>query len=144
IYFVIYLAGALSWTVHGERYLLPVLPVLIWLLISGVPRFRPYVLTTVVALGVAGCIWTIYLVRSGSHSPEEVGFMQAVQWLGSNAPKTELVMSRYPTWVGTVTGNRGIRWEEVDDPAAHHRELIDTNITWVIVDHNKVFRDAGS
>jgi hypothetical protein len=144
IYFVIYLVGALSWTVHGDRYLLPILPVLLWLLLAGSGKLKPYTIAILLAVGVTGCVWTAYLARTGYRSPEEAGFIAAANWIRQNAAGTDRVMSRYPTWIGTYTGNRGIRWEEVADSKVHLKTIVDSRIDWVIVDRNKVFRESAA
>jgi hypothetical protein len=53
-------------------------------------------------------------------------------------------LSRYPTWVAAVTGNRGARWEETDDINVQLRTILNDDIRWVILDHNKVFRETGT
>jgi hypothetical protein len=143
VYVLIYAIGALSWTVHGERYLLPILPILIWCLFSGAGRWRSALMYALIVIGIAGCLINVYSIRSGIRKPEEAGYIQAVQWLKGNAGPTDRVMSRYPTWVAAANGNRGIRWDETNDPEIQQRSLTTNGIQWVIVDHNKVLRETA-
>jgi len=96
-----------------------------------------------IVVGIAGGLINIYDVRSGIRKPEEAGLIQAVQWLKGNAGPTDRVMSRYPTWVAAATGNRGVRWDETNDPEIQQRSLSTYGIEWVIVDHNKVLRESA-
>src|SRR5207244_13532893 len=54
IYVVVYAIGALSWTVHGERYLLPILPILLWGLLKGTGRWRTTTAVALILLGLGG------------------------------------------------------------------------------------------
>ncbi len=144
LYFVIYTVGALSWTVHGERYLLPVLPLLIWALLRGAGRWRPVLQALILAVGIAGCLGTIYRIRSGIRPAEETGFREAVQWVKTHVSPADRVTSRYPTWVAAVAGNRGFRWTETTDTEVLRHELIEYQMRWLIVDLNKTVRETGA
>src|SRR5205814_978757 len=119
-----------------------VLPLLIWSFLRGASRLRVPAMYLLVIAGITGGLVNIYRVREGMRRPEEAGFVQAVEWLKENASPADRVLSRYPTWVAAVTGNRGERWNETNEAAIHHQLLLNDDIKWVIVDHNKVLREA--
>ena len=140
IYLVIYLVGALSWTAHGERYLLPVLPILLLALFRGAAPFSREVMAVLIAIGVAGCFVGIYQARTGARAPEEAGFTDAGNWLKRNSSSADRVMSRYPTWIAADNGQRGERFDESFDSEVHHRVFVNDHIRWLVVDYNKMGR----
>ncbi len=144
IYLFVYLAICLSWTVHGERYLLPVVPLLAWLLLRGCGRFRRAAMVLLVVAGLVGCTINIVRVRLHIRPPEEAGFVDAVTWLRAHSNTSERVMSRYPTWVAAASNQRGVRWEATFDPEVHLHSLLGKRIRWLIVDHIRIGRTSGA
>jgi len=144
IYFLTYLAICTSWTTHGDRYLLPVVPVLVWLLLKGAGRYRSQVAAVLMIVGFLGCSYGAVRVRAHMRTQEELGFLEAASWLREHAAAGDLVMSRHPAWIACVNGQRGIRWEDSFDADVQRRALVRNKIRWVVIDHNKVLRYTGS
>lgn len=142
-YLVLYAAISCAWTVHGDRYPLPVMPVLIWAFLRGAGRLRPYASGMIMAVGLAGCVFTIYKVRTGQEPVEARAYRESVQWLKANASPSETVSSRYPGFVTASTGQRGTRFEETHDPEIQRKALRDQGIRWLIVDHQKLTRESA-
>jgi hypothetical protein len=140
IYLIVYLIGALSWTAHGERYLLPVLPILLLAIFRGAAPFSREVMAVLIAIGIGGCFFGIYQARTGARPAEEAGFIDAGNWLKRNSSSTDRVMSRYPTWIAADNGQRGERFDESFDPEVHHRVFVNDHIRWLVVDYNKMGR----
>jgi hypothetical protein len=138
IYLIVYLIGALSWTVHGERYLLPVLPILLLALFRGAAPMSREVMAVLIAIGIGGCFAGIYQAQTGARTSEEAGFIEAGNWLKRNSPGSDRVMSRYPTWIAADNGQRGERFDESFDPEVHHQVLLKDHIRWLVVDYNKM------
>jgi len=144
VYLAVYMAICLSWTTHGDRFLLPIMPVLIYLLIKGFGRHGKELILMLVVANLFGCTIRIIHAWENSRPSEEAGFLEAAAWLQKNADPSQRVMSRFPTWIAAVNGQRGLRWESSPDPDLHRQALLQNRIRWIILDHNRLFRDTAA
>lgn len=106
-YLFVYIGILLVWPYHDARFLLPILPLLVFYLIDGLDnfptmseRFRIRFQTTIVGalliLGVGSSCHLIYQNRTDYYSPEMSHFKEACLWLKSNSQPDALIISRKP------------------------------------------------
>lgn len=106
--------------VYADRYLYPLLPSFIGyclLVVRESARRR-----AAIAWGgilVIGCAVAI----EAPLPPEEIAYMQAVEWIHEHTPPDATIFARKPTAVWFYTGRRALSYPGVPDPAQWPRDI---------------------
>jgi len=148
MYVFVYFVFILMWTHHGARYLVPILPFLVYYFLAGARWFIRsrkilYILfMALIGLNIAGNIQESKEERRVYRTPAERSFVEAVDWLKANAPADSIVMSRRPAWVNSYTaGIRGLKFLRNNDKASQYRHIMKYRTDYCIVDNNVIYRD---
>lgn len=148
LYALVYLCFYLSWTHHGARYLVPILPFLSYYLFFGIKTLirresvSRAVVYLIVAFNIAGCVKEIVRERNSPYLPEERSFISAVDWLKRNAPSKSIILSRRNNFVYIYTqGLRGLKLLRDKDATKQYGYIMDNKVDYVVIDQNKIYRD---
>jgi len=152
IYVIVYVfLFYLSWTHHGARYLVPVLPFLVLYFISGLKAFIRQKKLFYCAIALLTALYFIGNIKEAideqkhPYSPAEQSFISAVDWIKANAPKDSLILSRQPDWIYIYTdGYRGSKFLRTADIERQYIYVRDNKIDYIIIDHNKIYRDKAT
>lgn len=138
----------LSWTHHGARYLLPLMPFLLYYLIVAIKdaaknrKLFYTVIFLVILLGCAGNIKEIIKQRNDPFTPAEKSFVAGVDWMKANVPKESIIVSRRPNWVYVYSnGYRGLKFITTKDTKRQFDHIISRRVDYIIIDRNKIYRD---
>jgi len=138
----------LSWTHHGARYLLPLLPFLLYYLILAIKeavksrKLFYAVMLSAILLGCAGNIKEIIRQRKAPFTPAEESFVAAVDWMKANVPRESIVISRRPNWVYVYSkGYRGLKFITIKDTKRQLEHVMSNKVDYIIIDRNKIYRD---
>lgn len=148
VYSLVYLCFYFSWTHHGARYLVPLLPFLLYYLFFGIKSlvkresiFKGVVYLTIF-LNIAGCIKEIIRERSSPYLPQERSFISAVDWLKNNVPAESVILSRRNNFVYMYThGLRGLKLLITADTRRQYNYIMDNKVDYIVIDQNKISRD---
>lgn len=146
-FFVIYL----SWTAHGARFLLPLLPFLAWYLLKGIQAFCHgkrvfyFLVIALLLINCAGSIKELLHEMRSPYTPEEESFMEAARWIKGNVRVGDIVVSRKPAWLSVYDrGRPGVKYLVTLDTEKQLSYLRENRAAYFVVDHIKIFtRDAG-
>jgi hypothetical protein len=148
IYVVIYTMIYLSWTTHGARYLLPLLPFLYYYMLFSLEiifkqeKLFSLVITVLILINACGSMAGVLGQRTDPLSPSERTFVSAADWIKKNAPKGSLILSRRPNWIYVYTGGyRGLGLLRTVDVRAQYEFISKNDINYIVIDQNKIFRD---
>ena len=119
-YLIVYLGILAVWPYHDARFLLPVLPLLLYYIVEGLQhlpkqteRFRTRTLSWVVALlfilGISSSLHLIHFNRTAYYQPEIANFKEACDWVKKNTAQDALVISRKPR-LSAIWSNRKAWW----------------------------------
>ncbi|HCD39018.1 MAG TPA: hypothetical protein DEQ77_09955 [Candidatus Omnitrophica bacterium] len=148
VYSVVYFCVYLTWTHHGARYLVPLLPFLLYYLFLGAHSllkrefFIKGVICAIIFLNIAGSIHEIIRERNNPYQPAEISFIQAVDWIKKNVSSENIILSRRSNWIYVYTqGLRGVKLLRTTDTRAHYAYIMDTKVDYIVIDQNKIYRD---
>ncbi|MCM8832034.1 MAG: hypothetical protein NC918_07575 [Candidatus Omnitrophica bacterium] len=98
-YIVFFLIICFLWPLYGARFILPIFCFLILFLFKGIEDFKFYKFkTTLFWLLLFLYLFTNLPIAKGSfYSKEELSFLDACFWIGSNTKKESIILSRKPT-----------------------------------------------
>lgn len=116
-YLIVYLGILAVWPYHDSRFLLPILPFLLFYMFEGLQhapvinntlRHRLYTSTLIVllAMGSVSSLHLIYFNRTDYYQPEIAHLKEACDWIASNTPKEALVISRKPRLSAIWSGRK--------------------------------------
>lgn len=148
VYSLVYFCFYLSWTHHGARYLVPLLPFLLYYLFWGIKSVLKResllqgVIVLIIFLNIAGGIKEIIRERNNPYRQEERSFIQAVDWIKKNVSPKSIILSRRNNWVYAYTeGLRGVRLLRTSDTREHYTYIINNKVDYIVIDQNKIYRD---
>ncbi|MFA5118437.1 MAG: glycosyltransferase family 39 protein [Candidatus Omnitrophota bacterium] len=146
-FFVLYL----SWTHHGARYLVPILPFLLYYLLRGVQGIarggKPaaWAVAFLLMAGLSGNILESSRLQASFFTPAEKAFISSVDWIKEHGTPNSVVMSRRPNWLYIYTdGLRGIKFMLSTDTRAQYEYIKSNKVDYFIIDRNKIYRDSAS
>ena len=150
-YSLVYLCFYFSWTHHGARYLVPLLPFLLYYLFFGIKSlvrresFSKGAVYLIIFLNIAGGIKEIIRERNNPYLLEERSFISAVDWLKNNAPRKSVILSRRNNFVYMYTnGLRGLKLLVTTDTRRQYNYIMDNKVDYIVIDRNKIYRDDAS
>ncbi len=148
VYSLVYLCFYFSWTHHGSRYLIPLLPFLLYYLFFGIKSLVKResifkgVIYLIISINIAGGIKEIIRERNDPYLPEERSFISAVDWLKNNAPRKSVIVSRRNNFVYMYTnGLRGLKLLITTDTRRQYNYIMDNKVDYIVIDRNKIYRD---
>lgn len=148
VYSVAYFCFYLSWTHHGARYLVVLLPFLSYYLFIGIKGLAGggFVFKTAVSaiifLNVLGCIKEIARERNSPYSLPESTFVSAVDWLKENALSSSIILSRRNNWIYVYSGGlKGLKLLRTRNTRAQYAYVMDNKVDYIVIDQNKIYRD---
>lgn len=147
-YSLVYLCFYFSWTHHGARYLIPLLPFLLYYLFFGIKSlvkresiFKGAVYL-IISINIAGGIKEIIRERNNPYLSEERSFISAVDWLKNNVPAESVILSRRNNFVYMYThGLRGLKLLITADTRRQCNYIMDNKVDYIVIDRNKIYRD---
>lgn len=110
LYVVIYFLICLVWPAHGVRYLVPIIPFLVFYLLEGIESLtkRPEeniilkkgfvaILSLLILIQLFGAGYVIVQARTHYALPEEKSYWEACQWLkGNSSPQSIIMLPKAP------------------------------------------------
>ena len=125
LYTAFYMGMVLLWIWPDERFLLPVIPVVVLLGVRTVLRIRDRLAAMgkvahhAGRLAVWGCLAAWFVAHAGGvkrladyadddYPPNWQGYYQAGKWLEANSPEEAVVLCRKGFWMHVVSGRRTI------------------------------------
>lgn len=113
IYTVIYIVLISMFSVRGERYLVPLLPLFIYYLMTSVTAFgvKRALLASFLVLGLffinaAGDTHVIYNERYKPYSSQEVSYLSCSSWIKDNTSGKSIILCRKPQIIYFQTGRQ--------------------------------------
>ncbi len=143
VYAALFMSVVLLWPWPGDRFLIPIVPVLVFLEVWVVLQLREALVAKSGALVGKVLIWGCFLIyvvgqvggvkrladySEADYPPQWSRYYQAGLWLKSNAPEDSIVLCRKGYWMYIVSGRRciGFPFEEPAKVLAHmEREQAD-------------------
>lgn len=143
LYAAFFIGVVLLWPWPGDRFLVPIVPVLVYLGVwtalqlrdllveqgrAGVGRIAAPGLFLLFFLGQVGGVKRLADYAEADYPPQWSRYYQAGQWLKENAPEEAIVLCRKGYWMYIVSGRRcvGFPFEEPAKVLAHmEREKVD-------------------
>ncbi|MFA6216186.1 MAG: glycosyltransferase family 39 protein [Candidatus Omnitrophota bacterium] len=145
-FFVLYL----SWTHHGARYLVPIIPFLLYYFLRGIQgvmrgkKLTALVIAFLLVTNVSGNIVERLRLGASFLTPAEKAFVSSADWIKKHGTQNCLVMSRRPNWLYMYTdGLRGIKFMLTTDTRAQYEYITSSNVDYFIIDQNKIYRDSA-
>lgn len=144
-WYLIFYGGALATiNVYVARYLVPVIPFLLFGLLAGIgmagrrsPRIATGILCAVfaalVAVSVAGSAAEIRDARTGIELPGWQEFVSCNDWLKRAAPGADPALSRKPAYTTLMTGHQGVAYSFSEDPEEQLRHIRKNGIAYIII-----------
>lgn len=128
IYLPAYILFCLALNAYVARYLLPLLPLLLFLLfegiqgngkspIAGIQKPVSVVFLILFSASVIGSVQEIVKSRTNYMRPEEKSFADCNIWLKGHTPDSSSILSRKPAYTRLITGREAECWFFTDDPA---------------------------
>ena len=156
-YTVLFIGSVLLWYWNGDRFLIPILPVLLYFVVRGVQDLldlaasrgiRGSIPTVVVAVLViatlvhnAGGIQKLAAQARADYYPNWGNYYRAGLWLRENTPDTSVVACRKGYWMYVVSGRSCVLYA-FDEPDKVIEELEQDQVDFVIVEQLG-FRHTG-
>ena len=143
VYAALFMGVVLLWPWPGDRFLIPIVPVLVFLEVWVVLQLRDALVAKSGALVGKVLIWGCFLMyvvgqvggvkrladySEADYPPQWSRYYQAGLWLKTNAPEDSIVLCRKGYWMYIVSGRRciGFPFEEPAKVLAHmEREQAD-------------------
>ena len=145
IYAAFFVGVVLLWPWPGDRFLVPIVPVLVFLQVWVVLQLRDALVARGGGAGDAGkyLVWVLLLIYAlplpggakrladysqADYPPQWSRYYQAGQWLKANAPEDAVVLCRKGYWMYIISGRRcvGFPFAAPDEVLAHmERENVD-------------------
>ena len=148
VYSLVYFCFYLSWTHHGARYLVPLLPFLVYYLFFGIKSLIKRgslsmgVIYLIIFLNVSGNIKEIIRERNNPYQPAESSFISALDWLKNNVSQESVILSRRNNFVYMYTdGYRGLKLLRATDTRKQYDYIMDNKVDYIVIDQNKIYRD---
>lgn len=145
LYAALYLVFFSAFAYRGERYLLPVIPLVIYYFVYGLNELsrklrRPFFAVDMMVMAVCGVIFAaaaadiavVYTQRHAPYTPAERAYAACADWVGRNTPADTVVLCRKPRVFYLLSGRR-TQWylPGVDLPAkAREADLLVTDRIW--------------
>ncbi len=143
-FFIMYL----SWTHHGARYLVPIMPFLLYYFLRGIQgimrgeKLTAGVVIFLLIVNLSGNIKESFRHRDSFFTPAEKAFISSADWIKKHVSPSSIVMSRRPNWLYIYTdGLRGIKFMLTADTRAQYEYIKSSNVDYFIIDQNKIYRD---
>ena len=150
LYTAFFMGMVLLWFWPGERFLVPVLPVVILLGVWTVLQVRDRLAATgrpgrvAGRLAVWGCLAAWFIAHAGgvrgladyaddNYPPNWQRYYQAGEWLRTNTPEEAIVACRKGFWMHVVSGRRTTGFP-FDEPAAVLAHLEREGVDYVVVE----------
>ena len=150
LYTAFFMGMVLLWSWPGERFLVPVLPVVILLGVWTVLQVRDRLAATgrpgrvAGRLAVWGCLAAWLIAHAGGvkrladyvdddYPPNWQRYYQAGEWLRANTPEEAIVSCRKGFWMHIVSGRRTIAFL-FDEPAAVLAHMEREGVDYVVVE----------
>lgn len=150
LYAAFYMGMVLLWPWLGERFLVPILPVVVLLGIWTVLQVRDLLASMGRAghlagrLAVWGCLAAWLIAHAGGvirladyaaddYPPNWQGYYRAGEWLESNTPEDAIVLCRKGSWMHVVSGRKTIGFP-FDEPAAVLAHMEREGVDYVVVE----------
>ena len=145
IYAAFFVGVVLLWPWPGDRFLVPIVPVLVFLQVWVVLQLRDALVARGGGAGDAGkyLVWVLLLIyvlplpggakrladySQADYPPQWSRYYQAGQWLKANSPEDAVVLCRKGYWMYIISGRRcvGFPFAAPDEVLAHmERENVD-------------------
>jgi len=151
LYIIFYIALAMLISVYVARYLLPLLPFLIFFFFSGMSgedpsrakerpahhTWREYVPAAFFAalflISVVGVTAETFNARMGNIPPEAKSFIECNDWIKANTPRASVIMTRKPSYTMLYTGRAVVGYFPSEDPNAQLEFIKKLKPEYVIV-----------
>ncbi|MFH1570352.1 MAG: glycosyltransferase family 39 protein [Gemmatimonadota bacterium] len=148
LYTAFYLGTVLLWPWPGDRFLVPIVPLLLFFAVraatelvgvlgrvGGGPAAGVAALALAAALvwGNAGGLHDLARRAAAGYPPPWRNYYAAAQWLRSNAPADAVVCARKAFWLYVTSGRRAVPYAFVE-PAALVTELDRHRVSYVVVE----------
>ena len=147
LYVVSYLLLILLWPAiwTGTRFLVPILPFLFLLMMSGIlrilgliggsmpPRRRLAVAILAVFLALAVRNQITLAGRVRSYPPDWDAYFRAASWVKANTNAGDLIVDRKPAMLQYVTGRRTVSFPRQEDPDAMVDWMASQGVDYVVV-----------
>ncbi|MCX5667247.1 MAG: hypothetical protein NTY34_02920 [Candidatus Omnitrophica bacterium] len=151
LYVIFYIALTMLVNVYVARYLLPLLPFLLFFFFSGIPgedppranaepahhRWREYVpaasFAALFLISVVGVTAITLDARMGNIRPEAKSFIECNDWIKANTPRASVILSRKPSYTKLYTGRTVVGYFCSEDPDAQLEFIKKLKPDYVIV-----------
>ena len=150
LYIIFYIALLLPVNAYVARYLLPLLPFLLFFFFVEPPhrRWREYApavsFAALFLISVIGVTAEAFNARTGNIPPEEKSFIECNDWVKANTPGAAVILSRKPTYTRLYTGRTSIGYFCSEDPDVQLEFIKKCKPEYVIVGDLDFFPHAAA
>lgn len=141
LYAALFMGMAVLWPWPGDRFLVPIVPVLVllgvWTVLQTggiVGRFVVWGCFIACVIGHAGGVKRLADYAAASYPPHWLRYYQAAQWLKSNAPTDAIVLCRKGYWMYIASGRRCVGFP-FDEPAQVLAHIEREKVEYVVLDN---------